>query len=133
MGNYPFETTEVEGKIYNAHLLDVSARDLPVQEIATEQLAQAIDPTHSYWLDAEGNHFGPHHLLIDWNKAQKRERWKSHVENVKQADLANPIWIYRPTGQVINGVHRLTRAFLEHQPTIPVKYFDDLPIEALVS
>lgn len=129
--DYDFETTSVQGKVYNVELLESSASKLEAQEMPLDQLAEAVAEGHYYWEDREGKKLGPADILKDWEAAQANEAWTDHVKTIKRANLANPIWQDKE-GFVFNGMHRLTKAFLDAAPTILVKRFETLPEEAEV-
>lgn len=129
---YDFETTRVGNKLYNVTLLWHYADQLPVEEVLLDDLKEAVNERHKYWLDTQGGWLGPSALLKNWESAQQNPLWIDHITNIKQANMNNPIWIHRPSGIVFNGMHRLTRAFLEQKPAINVRYFDELPESALV-
>lgn len=128
--SYNQETTNYNGKTYNVEGLFDFADTLPVHEIPLEQLTEAVGSGHKYWEDTEGQSFGPSVLLDDWPAAQQNPKWQEHVKNIKAANLDYPIWVGEH-GEVFNGVHRLTKAFLDNLPTIKVRYFKKLPSEAL--
>jgi hypothetical protein len=128
---YRFETTSVNGNIYNVELLESFAEQLESEEVPLEKLEEAVGEGHYYWEDRSGNKLGPSQILKDWEAAQRNEDWADHVATIKRADLSNPIWI-SADGHVFNGMHRLTRAFIDKVPTIKVKKFSSLPDEAIV-
>ena len=121
------ETTDVAGKTYDVAELTPYAEQLPVEEVPTESLLDAVGPDHKYWVDTKGEPFGPHEILKDWDAALVNPRWREHVETISRADLNDPIWIHRGTGLVFNGVHRLTRAIHDGQQTIKVRFFKEMP------
>jgi len=57
--------------------------------------------------------------------------WAGHVVVIKKANLEIPIWV-TGDGLVFNGMHRLTKAFLENIPHIKVKVFNQLPESAII-
>lgn len=126
------ETTEVDGTVYDVDKIKLYAVDLPVEPVAIDQLKDQLGPGHTYWLDRDGNKLGPHDLLVDWHAAQQRPVWRDHVESVKRADLTNPIFIMKKTGIVFDGMHRLTKAYLQNEETILAKLFEALPGDAVV-
>lgn len=125
------ETTSVHGKIYNIALLEPFAAQLKTEEIPLMEVREAVSEGHYYWEDRSGNKLGPHQILKDWDAAQRNDDWADHVATIKRADVSDPIWI-ADDGHVFNGMHRLTRAFLDHPATIKVKRFSSLPKEAII-
>ena len=128
---YDFETTKVGGKIYNVELLEALAEKVEAEPVPLEELREAVAEGHYYWIDRDGEKLGPHQLLQDWEAAQKNPAWADHVETVRRADLTNPIWVTE-NEFVFNGMHRLTRAFLDGAETIMARRFRELPKEAVV-
>lgn len=123
------ETTTVEGKLYKVALLESYADQLETTEIPLSELKEAVSSTHHYWEDKKGQILGPFQLLEDWQAAQKNPDWSQHIDTILRADTSDPIWI-APDGHVFNGVHRLTRAFLDNHEKIKAKKFPRLPKEA---
>lgn len=119
------ETTAINGVVYANAEFDSVAEQVPNVEIPLNQLAGAVSEGHDYWVDADGNDFGPADILRDWAVAQQNEAWIHHIESIKRADFSKPIWIKMPEGHVFDGVHRLTRAFIDQRPTILAKLFTD--------
>lgn len=130
-GATPIETTQVAGKVYAIDALRTYAEQLPIDEVPLEELRSTIGPADHYWVGRDGKWFGPHDMLVDWEAAQANDAWSEHVETIKRADVSNPIWQMRG-GLVFDGVHRLTRAMLDHAATIRVRTFDALPASAEV-
>ena len=126
MRTHHFETTSVGGKVYNVALLESVAETIESKKIPLPQLQEAVGEGHFYWVDRKGEKLGPHQLLEDWEAAQKNDAWVDHVETIKRADTANAIWM-TSDGFVFNGMHHLTRAFLDGKKTILVKVFLELP------
>ena len=50
----------------------------------------------------------------------------THFHRVSHADFDHPI-ILAPDGHIMDGMHRLCRAFLERRETIPAVQFERLP------
>lgn len=121
------ETTVVEGQEYSITELNEFAEKLPVEDVLTQQLREAISETHQYWEDREGNPFGPSDILQNPGEAYRNPLWADHIASMMTARLEDPIWVMRATGQVINGTHRLTLAFFKDMPTVKVKWFDTIP------
>jgi hypothetical protein len=100
------------------------AVDLPVELVP---LAEIHEIDSVYWFD-------------DWQRPTVRsvvEHWRL----VQQADLTHPV-ILGPDGRVMDGMHRIARALLEHREAVeavrlhvlpPADHFDcrpqDLPYE----
>jgi len=126
------ETTSVNGKVYNVDMLVSTAHVLPIVVEPIERFKKWVGKGHTYWIDCDEKALGPYDILKDWDAAQRNPAWTDHVESIKQANLEKPIWVMRDSGYVFDGMHRLTRAFLDKKSHIKVRYFDRLPKEALL-
>ena len=129
---YDFETASVNEKIYNVEMLESVAEHMKTEEMPLEDLRHAVGEGHYYWEDKKGEKLGPHQILKDWESAQENEDWADHVATIKRANLENRIWI-SSDGLVFNGMHRLTRAFVDGAKSIKVKKFSELPEDAEVN
>ena len=129
--NFRFETTKVDGIIYDVRELEQAAEELAIVERNLNEFEETVAEGHHYWLDTNGNTLGPCDILRDWEAAQKTSAWSEHVATIKKANFDSPIWVTKD-GYVFNGLHRLTAAFLQHRPTIKIRIFDSLPSSAQV-
>ncbi|MBP6859777.1 MAG: hypothetical protein KBC69_04135 [Candidatus Magasanikbacteria bacterium] len=127
-----FETTTVGDQLYNVELLERVAELLPTREVPLNELAEAVSEGNYYWTDRNGDLLGPYDLLKDWDAAKQNQAYADHVATIQHADLSNPIW-RTVDGQIFNGMHRLTRAFLDKEVTIKLKDFPSLPDSAIVN
>lgn len=133
--NFSYETTKVNGVIYDVRKLEALAEQLPIQEAPTEQFNTIVGPSHHYWLDANGQPLGPYDILKDWEAAQNNPAWAEHVATIKRANLNRPLWVTRTPESdqdVFNGLHRLTRAFIDKVPTVKIRVFEAIPDDAKV-
>jgi hypothetical protein len=133
--NYSYETTKVNGVIYDVRKLEALAEQLPIQEVPTEQLRDIASPGHHYWMDKNGHPLGPYDIIQDWAAAQNNPAWEEHVATIKRADLDRPLWVTKDEESdhdVFNGLHRLTRAFIDKVPAVKVRVFENLPESAKV-
>ncbi len=120
------ETTSINGRVYTIDSLRQLADSIVAQEIPLAELADAVSQGNTYWIDRAGNHIGPHDMVTDWPAAQQNPAWADHVASIERANLDEPIWMTED-GAVFDGMHRLTRAFLDGKKTIKVKIFTALP------
>jgi len=130
-GDYPFETTRIGRTLYNVEILKAHATHLPSISVKIVKLKDAIAKGNYYWIDRTGKKFGPHQLLQNWEAAKKKMQWRDHVENIEKANVQTPIFL-TPEYLVFDGMHRLTRAFLEEHTHIKAKVFTALPESAIV-
>ena len=128
---YPFDTFRIGETLYNLEVVRTCASALPVVQVELNQLRGAVSEGQCYWQDRDGEFFGPFELLQDWVAAKHNPLWHSHVEIIERADLTDPLFITKE-GIVFDGMHRLTRAFLEKKQRINAAIFDALPDKAIV-
>ena len=126
-----YETTQIGGDIYDVAKIEDLAESLPIKDVPLEQIKGAVSEGHKYWVDRNGEMFGPHDLLKDWDAALKNPVWADHIGTILLANKNNPIWQHQD-GTVFNGMHRLTKAFVDGDETIKLRYFESLPDEAKV-
>lgn len=116
----------LNGQLYNVELLFDVADMMEAKDMPLDSLRGAVGPDSFYWEDRNGKKLGPYQIMQDWEAAQKNEAWTDHVHSIKNADMSYPIWV-TPDGFVFNGMHRLTKAFINGDKTIKVRVFDELP------
>jgi hypothetical protein len=86
-------------------LIELSS-SLPVKELAVDTFAE-IDTV--YWFDADYHRPTIRSVIL-------------HAELIRDADLSFPI-ILGADGRVMDGMHRIARAVMEGQTTIPARRF----------
>lgn len=123
-------TAQVGEKVYDIFALEKFAEGFPIETVQLDLLKDAVASGNTYWHDANGEMFGPAELLKDWPASEKNPLWTSHIENIKNADLNHPIWL-TSDGVVFDGMHRLTRAFVDGAKEINIRRFNQLPDWAL--
>jgi len=134
-------TAEHGGKLYDVYKIIELARDLPVLTIPMERLAKMREG--KYWHDKQGNWAGPTEIIElyeqtngDWDAmVAKRPELEKHIRSVQNADYElYPLITVGPEGEewVIDGMHRLTKAWIDKIAEISIKRFDSLPEEAVI-
>lgn len=131
-----YHTTTHEGKRYDVSMLIALAEKLPVHEVPLSTLSEYLASTDC-WTNERGDHIGPAGIIalatkyrMSWTTMMMGDvRYATHIVNVRQADLSYPI-LRSPNGEILDGIHRLTKAFLEKRATILVKQFPAIPAEA---
>ena len=90
---------------------------IPTVNIKTKVLYKHLKI--KYWGDpASKIRYAP----IDVLKNKKNDVCKHHYDSILKADLRYPIYIEKETGNIIDGMHRLTKAYLLQKDSIKVKY-----------
>lgn len=125
------ETTSVDGKIFEIASIARVAETAPTEEISVDMLKTSVEKGHTYWEDRNGVPFGPAEILQDVQQAKQRPEWADHLAGIMASDLRRPIWVLSDTKQVINGMHRLTKAILMKQERIKIKRLHRADIMAL--
>ncbi len=129
--------TEYEGRQYDVYKLITCSELLPVIEVPLGQLETTLQDL--CWSDqGENSTIGPNIIIKalkqaeNWDKLyQLYPELAKHAKKVQFADYSYPI-LLTPEGRVIDGVHRLTKAFIDGVETIKAKMFDRIPEEAVV-
>jgi len=117
---------------YDVYKLREFAESFPITEIDTESLSKLMAPENECWTDSEDKPISPHQIVSDWWNAQNQPAWQQHVNKIAYADLEYPIWLTEE-GHLIDGMHRVAKAFLMKEPKIKVKFLKNLPKEALTT
>jgi hypothetical protein len=117
---------------YDVYKLREYADNFPTVDVSLDTLKHLMSEENDCWTDKEGNRVSPVQIIADWWEAQNNPLWKQHVDKISGADLDYPIWL-NEEGHLIDGMHRVTKAFLKKEQTIKAKILGDLPKEALIS
>lgn len=81
--------------------------DFPVRDLPLEWVRELDEP---HWYDAEGD-------------VPTVRSIAGHARLIQEVDLACPV-ILSAEGRVMDGMHRIARAWLEGQATVPVVRFE---------
>lgn len=108
------------GREYDVNKLFELAKDIPEEEV---DLADYVDQLKDYvWTEGDSEKkIRP--IDID----ESSEHWQRMLD----ADLDYPILI-GPNNEIMDGYHRLARAFFLRKPKIKIQKFDHWPREALI-
>jgi len=117
---------------YSVYKLREFAEKFPTVDISLDTLNHLMLEENDCWTDKEGNRVSPAQIIADWWEAQKNPLWKQHVDKISSADLDYPIWLTEE-GHLIDGMHRITKAFLKKEQIIKGKILSNLPKEALIT
>ncbi len=130
-------TARVRGKLYDAHKLIDAAENLPVEVVPISTFDE-LKGEAACWTDKEGNRLGPKQLLElaeeysgDFNAMLlAKPEWEQHIVSLRDADYKTYPLLVEGDHNVIDGMHRLTRAWIDKAKEIKIKRFDKLPAEA---
>ncbi|MCX6780628.1 MAG: hypothetical protein NT003_00700 [Candidatus Magasanikbacteria bacterium] len=129
--------TQIDGRTYDVRKLESSAALLPTNHFDLTKwntLQSVIDG--KYWNDTNGAALGPKDLIeaygtseSNWSEVLKKHpSWSEHVAKIQRVSYQTPVLVYK--GNIIDGIHRLTKALLENAASIPYKNLDRLPADA---
>lgn len=107
---YHFHKTDEGVLIWDIHRLVELSRELNVVEIP---LAQINELDETFW-------FGEH------GEAPTCRRIAAHAKLIQETDLAHPI-ILAADGRVMDGMHRVCKAWIEGRTTIHAVKFENDP------
>jgi ribonuclease HI len=108
--NHTYSTTvNGEKQVYNVERLWELAKDLPVRSIPLSQVESMLD--ENCW-------FG--------DKPPTCRQVANHAKRIYEADFSRPL-ILRASGEVMDGGHRIARAWLEGRQTIDAVQFETDP------
>lgn len=134
-------TTRVGDKTYNVYTLIELADELqlPVRQVSLELFRETLEAEDG-WKDKREQELGPKNIIdlarkynMHWNAMMlAMPVWAEHVQQVRDADLQYPILVQRDD-TVVDGVHRITKAYLEGRQVIDVRTFPEMPEEAVVT
>jgi len=130
---------EYEGKRLDIYALIRLAETLPLENVPLEKIVGHKD--QNFWKDANDVWLGPHHILDaiemsggvpNYTKlVSEHPEWEEEIRKIEKADYTrHPILIIGNT--VVDGMHRLTKAWAEGISEVPAKRFVSVPAEAVL-
>lgn len=95
----------------------IQALDLPVEEMQIEELLWHFD--YPFW-EKEGT---DEWNLTPWELIKNPKKEPAHYKKVQSSDLSYPLQIIRYKDQwlLLDGLHRLARAYLEGKRIVKVR------------
>ncbi len=95
----------------------IQALDLPVEEMDINELLWHFD--YPFW-EKEGT---DEWNLTAWELIKNPEKEPTHYKRVQNVDLSYPLQIMRHNGRwlLLDGLHRLVKAYLEGKKTVKVR------------
>lgn len=111
--------TDSEGNSYEVDILIDLAKDLKKVKVDVEKLSvQLVDDV---WGRGEA-YISPEMVMDD---PDRDEEFRDHFKDIQDVDITKPILIRKSNGEIIDGYHRLSRAYLEGIEKIPAKIIDE--------
>jgi len=130
-------TTVIDDVPYDVYRLIRLAENLPTETISLDFLKEHLEETNS-WKDLQGNPCGPATILtitsnpLDWKEMrQANPELAKHISQIEEADTLYPILLLGER-RILDGMHRLTKVFLQGETQIAIKRFHVLPKEAIL-
>ncbi len=129
-------TTDYEGKDYDVYALIRESQSLVAEQLPLEAFEHTYDQI--CWDDGTGTQPKPKDLIDlaaqcngDWEEmVRRRPDWTEHIQQTRAADYQNhPILVIKQK-DLLDGMHRLTRARIDKAQSISVKNFVKLPQSA---
>ena len=127
-----------DGVKYNVGFLIKASEKLPLMNIPLAELNHVLND--ECWDDISGKKLKPREVIdLIGNLPETDEQWQQlelaypnlseHLRRIKQANDSSSILVASIDSEliVIDGLHRLARAFLENKGDVRVKKFDKLP------
>ena len=152
------ETTTIGNDHYDViYLQDYLAGhpelNIPLQlPLIDQRLTDAVAKGNTYWETTAGEKLGPSHFLELWAEQKAADgslsvndflenlkvthpEWIKHINSIQYAEknIDQPIWLLggdQSHPYPFDGMHRLTRAFLDNRESIKAIIWDSVPPEA---
>lgn len=131
-------STEYEGRLYDVYKLIAQSELLPQVDAPLGELVGCLEEL--CWSgNNESTKIGPNTIIKAFREAGSWDKLyelypelSRHAKRVQFADCSHSILI-GPGNHVIDGVHRLTKAFIEGQVAIKAKKLDKIPEAAVLA
>ena len=107
---YHVRSTDRGRLIWDVHRLVALSADLPRRHVALEEIRELDE---NFWFQEDG--VAPTCRVI-----------AEHARLIQDADLRHPI-ILSADGRIMDGMHRVAKAFIEGRPTVLAVQFGDDP------
>ena len=141
----PPESTEgfshfayINGKVYDVYKLIELAKTIEPKIIPTATFDNKKGG--KFWNVEGEQRIGPSDIIttlegdekIDWdNLVKKHPEWEEHIESIKNADYDKYPIMYTEKDLVVDGMHRLTKAWIDKVEELKAKHIEELPDSAL--
>jgi hypothetical protein len=128
-------TADFEGRLVDVYKLIHFAEVLPEETMPIAELEDTLNGY--YWKDKNNDWLGPRQILeaignhtgtVNWEEIiQNYPAWEDEINKIKRADYqTHPILIIGKS-DVIDGMHRLTKAKIDGTQQIKIKRFQSMP------
>lgn len=128
---------EVNDKVYDVYKLIELAKTIESHAVPTSTFDN--NKEGKYWHAKDGSaDIGPSDIIdalegvVDWDGlTTKHPEWQEHIEKIRHADYETYPILYTGTDLVVDGMHRLTKAWIDRAPEIKAKLIENLPDSAV--
>lgn len=127
---------EINGKVYDVYKLIELAKTIEPKIIPITTFDNSKES--KFWNDKNNLRIGPPDIIeegergIDWDGLiKKHPEWEEHIESIRNADYETYPIMYTGEDLVVDGMHRLTKAWVDKAEEIKAKYIEELPDSAL--
>ncbi|MCX6714912.1 MAG: hypothetical protein NTX72_03790 [Candidatus Uhrbacteria bacterium] len=145
---FPIESTPdnkhvagFEDQTIDVYKLIELSKGLETQFVDLSRLESSVEEGNNYWHDSNGEWLGPAQIIQEaamfqgetkWSDLITRHPdWKDELLKIQRADYKQfPIIVI--DNVVVDGIHRLTKAFIDGAEKIEIKHFAELPKEIVV-
>ena len=129
----PEETEDAfwNGRRYNVEKLYQFAESIPTETVPLEHFEDvSSEENDTWWIGNDGSKIKATTVVKEWEKYKDDPNWSRHTDSLKFASLDNPILVSHD-GHVLDGQHRIMRAFIEGKMEIKIKRLpENIPGEA---
>lgn len=132
-------TADINGKVYDVYKLIELAKAIKPKIVPTALFDN--NKGSKFWITQEGQHIGPSDIInalgesvedIDWDDLRKKHpEWEEHIESIRNADYERHPIMYTQKDLIVDGMHRLTKAWIDKVEEIKAKWLEELPDSAL--
>ena len=130
---------DINGKVYDIYKLIELAKTIEPKIIPITTFHTSKE--NKFWNVEEDQRIGPSDIItalekgeqnIDWNGLiKKHPEWEEHIESIRNADYDTYPIIYTEKDTVVDGMHRLTKAWIDKTEEIKAKWLEELPDSAI--
>ena len=130
---------DINGKIYDVYKLIELAKTIEPKMVPIATFDNNKEST--FWNAADGSRIEPSDIIdaigentesVDWeNLIKKYPDWEEHIESIRNADYEKHPILYTHKDVVVDGMHRLTKAWIDKIEEIKTRWLEELPDSAL--
>ena len=118
------------GKRYNVQKLKEFAEQLPTETVPLSLFEDVVsEDNDTWWYGKDGTKIHAPIIVREWEKYKDDPNWTRDTDALKHTNLDNPILVSFD-GHVMDGQHRVMKAFIEGKTEIKIKRLpEEIPEE----